>query len=75
MKILRVIDRLNVGGPAIHAALTTRGLNDGDWQSVSTRCGIPPQVAPVWTEQALYSLWVRYDSVPPNRALPTSEVA
>jgi glycosyltransferase involved in cell wall biosynthesis len=27
VKILRVIDRLNVGGPAIHAALTARGLN------------------------------------------------
>ena len=27
MKVVRIIDRLNVGGPAIHAVLTTRGLD------------------------------------------------
>jgi glycosyltransferase involved in cell wall biosynthesis len=29
IKILRVITRLNIGGPAIHAILLTRALNDG----------------------------------------------
>jgi glycosyltransferase involved in cell wall biosynthesis len=29
IKILRVITRLNIGGPAIHAVLLTRALNDG----------------------------------------------
>jgi glycosyltransferase involved in cell wall biosynthesis len=33
-KIVRIIDRLNVGGPAIHAVLTARGLDDGDWRTV-----------------------------------------
>jgi glycosyltransferase involved in cell wall biosynthesis len=31
--IVRVIARLNVGGPAIHTVLLTRGLNDGDFRS------------------------------------------
>jgi glycosyltransferase involved in cell wall biosynthesis len=42
MKILRIIDRLNVGGPAIHAALTTRGLNDADHQTVLVTGEIEP---------------------------------
>ena len=29
IKILRVITRLNIGGPAIHAILLTQALNDG----------------------------------------------
>lgn len=29
MKVVRVITRLNIGGPAIHAILLTRALNDG----------------------------------------------
>lgn len=29
IKVLRVITRLNIGGPAIHAILLTRALNDG----------------------------------------------
>ncbi len=29
IRILRVITRLNIGGPAIHAILLTRDLNDG----------------------------------------------
>jgi len=32
-KILRIITRLNVGGPAQHAVLLTEGLNDGVFQS------------------------------------------
>ena len=31
--IVRVIARLNVGGPAIHTVLLTRGLNDGEFRS------------------------------------------
>src|SRR4051812_30914410 len=35
IRILRAITRLNIGGPAIHAILLTRDLNDGvDFQSV-----------------------------------------
>jgi glycosyltransferase involved in cell wall biosynthesis len=35
IRILRVITRLNIGGPAIHAILLTRDLNDGlDFRSV-----------------------------------------
>ncbi len=41
-KILRVIDRLNVGGPAIHAVLTTRGLADERWQTVLVTGEIEP---------------------------------
>src|SRR5947208_15591180 len=29
IKVLRVITRLNIGGPAIHAILKTHALNDG----------------------------------------------
>lgn len=42
MKILRIIDRLNVGGPAIHAVLTTRGLNNGVHQTVLVTGEIEP---------------------------------
>lgn len=41
-KILRIIDRLNVGGPAIHAVLTTRGLDDETWQTVLVTGEIEP---------------------------------
>ena len=33
IKILRIITRLNVGGPAIHAALLTKELNNGEFES------------------------------------------
>ncbi|MDB4964868.1 MAG: glycosyltransferase [Myxococcales bacterium] len=42
MKILRVIDRLNVGGPAIHAALATRELNDDGYETVLVTGEIEP---------------------------------
>jgi glycosyltransferase involved in cell wall biosynthesis len=42
MKILRVIDRLNVGGPAIHATLTTRGLRDAGFTTVLVSGEIEP---------------------------------
>jgi glycosyltransferase involved in cell wall biosynthesis len=42
MKIVRVIDRLNVGGPAIHAALTTRGLNRNGIRTVLITGAIEP---------------------------------
>jgi glycosyltransferase involved in cell wall biosynthesis len=41
-KILRIIDRLNVGGPAIHAVLTARGLDDERWQTVLVTGEIEP---------------------------------
>lgn len=41
-KVLRVIDRLNVGGPAIHAVLTTRGLDDENWETVLVTGEIEP---------------------------------
>lgn len=34
IKILRIITRLNVGGPALHAVLLTEGLNHGSWRSI-----------------------------------------
>jgi glycosyltransferase involved in cell wall biosynthesis len=34
MKILRIIARLNVGGPAIHAILLTQALNNGYFKSI-----------------------------------------
>jgi len=34
MKVIRVIARLNVGGPAIHTILLTAALNRNGWQSV-----------------------------------------
>ncbi len=38
IKILRVIARLNVGGPAIHTILLTSALNSGEYESVLV-CG------------------------------------
>jgi len=34
IKILRIITRLNIGGPAIHVSLLTKGLNPNRFQSV-----------------------------------------
>jgi glycosyltransferase involved in cell wall biosynthesis len=34
VKILRIITRLNVGGPAKHVTILTRDLNDRDWHSL-----------------------------------------
>src|SRR5260370_409947 len=41
-KIVRIIDRLNVGGPAIHAVLTTRGLDNDAWRTVLVTGEIEP---------------------------------
>lgn len=43
--IVRVIDRLNVGGPAIHAVLTTRGLDGGHWRTVLVTGEVEPSEA------------------------------
>jgi glycosyltransferase involved in cell wall biosynthesis len=42
MKIVRVIARLNVGGPAKHVAWLTAGLQDGEWQSLLVAGSVPP---------------------------------
>jgi glycosyltransferase involved in cell wall biosynthesis len=34
LKIVRIIARLNIGGPAIHVALLTARLNEGDFESL-----------------------------------------
>jgi len=34
VRVMRIIARLNVGGPAIHTALLTRGLEDGEFHSL-----------------------------------------
>jgi len=34
IKIVRIIGRLNIGGPAIHAVLLTEGLNEGPFRSI-----------------------------------------
>lgn len=43
--ILRVIDRLNVGGPAIHAALTTRALDPTRFRTVLVHGSVEPYEA------------------------------
>jgi glycosyltransferase involved in cell wall biosynthesis len=40
--VLRVIDRLNVGGPAIHAVLTTRGLDPKRFRTVLVYGSVEP---------------------------------
>jgi glycosyltransferase involved in cell wall biosynthesis len=40
--VMRVIDRLNVGGPAIHAVLTTKGLDPGRFRTVLVIGSIEP---------------------------------
>ena len=42
IKVLRIIDRLNVGGPAIHAVLTTRGLDPTRFTTVLVTGSIEP---------------------------------
>ena len=42
MKIVRVIARLNVGGPAKHVAWLTAGLQDGEWESLLVAGSVPP---------------------------------
>jgi glycosyltransferase involved in cell wall biosynthesis len=40
--VLRVIDRLNIGGPAIHAVLTTKGLDPERFQTILVTGNIEP---------------------------------
>ncbi|MFN2513936.1 MAG: glycosyltransferase [Pyrinomonadaceae bacterium] len=42
MKIVRVIARLNVGGPARHVVWLTAGLQGADWNSVLVAGTVPP---------------------------------
>lgn len=42
MKILRIIARLNVGGPARHVVWLTNGLNDDEFQSRLVAGTVPP---------------------------------
>lgn len=42
MKILRIIARLNVGGPARHVLWLTKGLNDGEFTSKLIAGTVPP---------------------------------
>lgn len=41
-KVMRIIDRLNVGGPAIHAVLTTRGLERESFRTLLVTGTIEP---------------------------------
>src|SRR5829696_1355559 len=41
MKILRIIARLNVGGPARHVVWLTERLNDGEFESVLVAGTVP----------------------------------
>ncbi len=34
IRVMRIIARLNIGGPSIHVSLLTAGLNDGDFESI-----------------------------------------
>ena len=42
MKIVRVISRLNVGGPARHVVWLTAGLQGADWDSLLVAGTVPP---------------------------------
>ena len=42
MKVVRVIARLNVGGPAKHVAWLTRGLQSAEWESLLVAGMVPP---------------------------------
>lgn len=42
MKIVRVIARLNVGGPAKHVVWLTAGLQDREWESLLVAGSVPP---------------------------------
>jgi glycosyltransferase involved in cell wall biosynthesis len=42
IKVLRIIDRLNVGGPAIHAVLTTQGLDPARFTTLLVTGSIEP---------------------------------
>lgn len=42
MKIVRVIARLNVGGPAKHVAWLTAGLQDNEWETLLVAGSVPP---------------------------------
>jgi glycosyltransferase involved in cell wall biosynthesis len=43
--VVRIIDRLNVGGPAIHAVLTARGLDRSRWRTVLVIGSVEPNEA------------------------------
>lgn len=43
VKVVRIIARLNIGGPAIHVALLTAGLNDAQFQSILVAGQIGPE--------------------------------
>jgi glycosyltransferase involved in cell wall biosynthesis len=42
IKVMRIIDRLNVGGPAIHAVLTTRGLDPERFETILVYGSVEP---------------------------------
>ena len=42
IKVLRIIARLNIGGPAIHTVLLTAGLDKGRFESVLVRGAVSP---------------------------------
>ncbi len=42
LKVVRIIDRLNIGGPAIHAAVTSRGLDPERFHTVLVIGSIEP---------------------------------
>lgn len=42
MKIVRVIARLNVGGPAKHVVWLTQGLQTAEWESLLVAGSVPP---------------------------------
>lgn len=42
IRIVRVIARLNVGGPAKHVSWLTAGLQDGVWESLLVAGSVPP---------------------------------
>jgi len=60
MRVLRIIARLNVGGPARHVVWLTRNLSNDDFDSVlvagSVRTGAENALFPIWT-MLMLELW------------------
>ena len=48
-RVLRVITRLNVGGPATHVALANRGLEDRGWETLLVFGTVEPDEAEIDT--------------------------
>ena len=75
IKIVRIMDRLNVGGPAIHAALASRGLSLAQTEGAFDTLLVHGRVEPGEEEMAhLFDSGIRREFVP-TLARPLSPLA